>query len=252
MGGAQSFDVVIHLNLHCSAWQRHEPGSRTIVLRILIIEDDTSLVRGLKKALATAGFAVDHEINGAEAIEIAPSEAYSLIVLDLGLPGLPGQEVLRRLRNNGCEVPILILTALGEVKDKVRCLNLGADDYLTKPFDLDEFEARVRALVRRGKGHPDPILRCGLLLLETSSAQATIGEKLLSLRRREIAVLEILMSHAGRLVRKERLISEIFGFDEPVAPNAIELYIARLRQKLGPDGPTIKTVRGLGYLMEDR
>jgi two-component system response regulator TctD len=160
--------------------------------------------------------------------------------------------VLRRLRSNGCEVPILILTALGEVKDKVKCLNLGADDYLTKPFDLDEFEARVRALVRRGKGRPDPILRCGSLLLETSSAKATIGEKALSLRRREVAVLEILMSHAGRLVRKERLISEVFGFDEPVAPNAIELYIARLRQKLGPDGPTIKTVRGLGYLMEDR
>ena len=131
-GRAQSFDAVIHLNLHCSVWQRHEPGSRTIVLRILIIEDDTSLVRGLKKALTTAGFAVDHETNGAEAIEIAPSEAYSLIVLDLGLPGLPGQEVLRRLRNNGCEVPILILTALGEVKDKVKCLNLGADDYLNQ------------------------------------------------------------------------------------------------------------------------
>ena len=146
-------------------------------MRILIIEDDTSLVRGLKKALATAGFAVDHEINGAEAIEIAPSEAYSLIVLDLGLPGLPGQEVLRRLRNNGCEVPILILTALGEVKDKVKCLNLGADDYLTKPFDLDEFEARVKALVRRGKGRPDPILRCGSLMLETSSATATIEQK---------------------------------------------------------------------------
>jgi two-component system response regulator TctD len=221
-------------------------------LRILIVEDDTSLVRGLKKALTRAGFAVDHEINGAEAIEIAPSEAYSLIVLDLGLPGLPGQEVLRRLRSNGCEVPILILTALGEVKDKVKCLNLGADDYLTKPFDLDEFEARVKALVRRGKGRPDPILRCGSLLLETSSATATIGEKPLSLRRREVAVLEILMSHAGRLVRKERLISEVFGFDDPVAPNAIELYIARLRQKLGPDGPAIKTVRGLGYLMEDR
>ncbi|MCP3464054.1 MULTISPECIES: response regulator transcription factor [unclassified Bradyrhizobium] len=221
-------------------------------MRILIVEDDLSLVKGLKKALTHAGVAVDHEASGTAAIEIAPSEAYSLIILDLGLPDLPGQEVLRRLRNNGCEVPILILTALGEVKDKVRCFNLGADDYLTKPFDLDEFEARVKALVRRGKGRLDPVLKCGALMFETSSATATLAGKPLILRRREVTVLEILMSHAGRLVRKERLISEVFGFDEPVAPNAIELYIARLRQKLAPDGPMIKTVRGLGYLMEDR
>jgi len=221
-------------------------------LRILIVEDDTSLVDGLKKALVPSGVAVDHATRGSDAIEIAPSEAYSLIVLDLGLPDIPGQEVLRRLRGNGCEIPILILTALGEVKDKVKCFNLGADDYLTKPFDLDEFEARVRALVRRGKGRVDPILRCGSLMLDTSSATARIGEQLLPLRRREVTVLEILMIHAGRLVRKERLISEVFGFDEPVGPNAIELYIARLRQKLGPGGPAIKTVRGLGYLMEDK
>ncbi|MEN3347230.1 MAG: two-component system, OmpR family, response regulator TctD [Bradyrhizobium sp.] len=221
-------------------------------MRILIVEDDTSLVEGLKKALAPSGFAIDHESSGSDAVDIVPSEAYSLIVLDLGLPDIPGQEVLRRLRGNGCEVPILILTALGEVKDKVKCLNLGADDYLTKPFDLDEFEARVKALVRRGKGRLDPILRCGALMLDTSSATAMIGDQPLSLRRREVTVLEILMSNAGRLVRKERLISEIFGFDEPVAPNAIELYIGRLRQKLGPRGPTIKTVRGLGYLMENK
>lgn len=221
-------------------------------MRILIVEDDTSLVRGLKKALAPSGVAVDHEMSGSGAIEIAPSEAYSLIVLDLGLPDMPGWEVLRRLRGNGCEVPILILTALGEVKDKIKCFNLGADDYLTKPFDLDEFEARVKALMRRGKGRPVPTLRCGSLLLDTSSSTAKIGDQPLLLRRREVTVLEILMSHAGRLVRKQRLISEVFGFDEPVAPNAIELYVARLRQKLGPEGPTIKTVRGLGYLMEDR
>ena len=221
-------------------------------MRILIIEDDTSLVSGLKKALAPAGIAVDHETSGLGALEVAPSEAYSLIVLDLGLPDLPGQDVLRRLRDNGCEVPILILTALGEVKDKVRCLNLGADDYLTKPFDLGEFEARVRALMRRSKGRPAPALKCGNLVFETSSATATLSGKLLSLRRREMAVLAILMADAGKLVRKERLISEVFSFDEPVAPNAIELYIGRLRHKLGADGPKIRTVRGLGYLMEDK
>ena len=221
-------------------------------MRILIIEDDTSLVSGLKKALAPAGIAVDHETSGLGALEVAPSEAYSLIVLDLGLPDLPGQDVLRRLRDNGCEVPILILTALGEVKDKVRCLNLGADDYLTKPFDLGEFEARVRALMRRSKGRPAPALKCGNLVFETSAATTTLSGKPLLLRRREMAVLAILMADAGKLVRKERLISEIFSFDEPVAPNAIELYIGRLRHKLGADGPKIRTVRGLGYLMEDK
>lgn len=221
-------------------------------MRILIIEDDTSLVAGLKKALASAGIAVDHETNGLLGLEIAPTEGYSLIVLDLGLPDLPGQEVLRRLRDDGCEVPILILTALDEVRDKVRCLNLGADDYLTKPFDLNEFEARVKALVRRSKGRPAPVLRCGNLAFDTSSATTTLRDVPLSLRRRELAVLAVLMEHAGKLVRKEQLISEVFGFDEPVAPNTIELYIARLRQKLGLDGPRIRTVRGLGYLLEER
>lgn len=221
-------------------------------MRILIIEDDTSLVAGLKKALAPSGIAVDHDASGLRGLELASSEAYSLLVLDLGLPDVPGQEVLRRLRNSGSEIPVLILTALGEVKDKVKCLNLGADDYLTKPFDLGEFEARVKALARRRQGHSSPMLRCGTLRLDTSTRTATIGEAAISLRRREIAVLEILLTNAGRLVRKERLISEVFSFDEPVAPNAIELYIARLRQKLGVKGPKITTVRGLGYLMEDK
>lgn len=226
--------------------------SAVSVLRILIIEDDVSLVAGLKKALAPAGIAVDHEVSGSGGLEIAPSEAYSLIVLDLALPDISGDEVLRTLRSRGSDTPILILTAQGAVTEKVKCLNLGADDYLTKPFDLYEFEARVKALARRGKGRPTPVLRCGALAFETSTSTATLHEAPLSLRRREAAVLAVLMSHPGKLVRKERLISEIFSFDEPVAPNAIELYVARLRQKLGPGAPTIRTVRGLGYLMEER
>lgn len=221
-------------------------------MRVLIIEDDTSLVAGLKKALAPAGIAVDHEVSGIEGIEIASSEPYSLIVLGLALPDISGLEVLYRLRRDGCEVPILILTAFGEVKVKVKCFNLGADDYLTRPFDLEEFEARVKALVRRGKGRSDPVMRCGALMVEPSSATARIGNVCLPLRRRELSVLEILMANAGRLVRKERLVSEVFGFDEPVAPNAIEVYVARLRQKLVPNGPKIKTVWGLGYIMEER
>lgn len=229
-------------------------GTATVAnLRILIIEDDTSLVKGLKKALEPTGIAVDHVASGSEAIHIARSETYSLIVLDLSLPGLSGEEVLRELRGNksrdGADVPILILTANDATTDKIKYLNLGADDYLTKPFDLGEFEARIKALTRRGRGRATPTLTCGALAFDMPSATATLHGAPLSLRRREASVLGILIAHAGKIVRKDKLISEVFGFDDAVAPNAIELYVARLREKLRPDGPEIKTVKGLGYMM---
>ena len=219
-------------------------------MRILIVEDDAALARGLAAALRSSGFAVDHEADGAEAAALATSEPYSLIVLDLGLPNRSGFEVLKELRQRGAAVPVMILTARDTVGDKVKGLDLGADDYLQKPFDLAEFEARVRALVRRGQGSPNPKLSCGPLVLDRSSGAVTLNGRPLVLRRRELAVLSVLMARAGKLVPKERLISEVFGFDEPVAPNALELYVARLRRKLEPDGPQIRTVRGLGYMME--
>jgi DNA-binding response OmpR family regulator len=221
-------------------------------VRILIVEDDMALVRGLSASLKAMGFAVDHEPDGAEAASIAISEPYSLLVLDLGLPNSSGFEVLRQVRASGSKVPIMILTARDATADKVKGLDLGADDYVRKPFDLSEFEARVRALVRRGQGRPDPLLTCGPLVIDPAMGRATLGDKPLDLRRREMAVLKILMLHHDKLVLKERLIAEVFGFDEPVGPNALELYIARLRQKLGPDGPRIRTMRGLGYLLEGR
>ncbi len=144
----------------------------------------------------------------------------------------------------------MILTARYTVDDKVSGLDLGADDYLSKPFDISEFDARVRALVRRGQGLPNPTLNCGPLAYDRAAGTITLSGRPLELRRREFAVLEVLMTRAGKLVSKDRLIAEVFGFDEPVAPNAAELYVARVRQKLGPDGPRIRTVRGLGYLLE--
>ena len=221
-------------------------------MRILIVEDDMALVRGLSASLKAMGFAVDHEPDGAEAASIAISEPYSLLVLDLGLPNSSGFEVLRQVRASGSKVPIMILTARDVTADKVKGLDLGADDYVRKPFDLSEFEARVRALVRRGHGRTDPLLTCGPLVIDPATGRATLGDKPLDLRRREMAVLKILMLHHDKLVLKDRLIAEVFGFDEPVGPNALELYIARLRQKLGPDGPRIRTMRGLGYLLEGR
>ncbi len=219
-------------------------------MRVLVVEDDASLARGLVATLKLSGFAADQEADGEYAAELAVSEPYSLIILDLGLPNVPGLEVLRRLRASGSSVPVMILTARGSVADRVRGLDLGADDYMTKPFDLAEFEARVRALIRRGQGTPNPVVQCGNLLLDRNTGTVTLDGEEVPLRRRELAVLTALLARAGKVVPKERLSAEIFGFDEAVAPNALELYVGRLRKKLQPDGPEIRTIRGLGYLLE--
>jgi two-component system response regulator TctD len=219
-------------------------------LRILIVEDDAALARGLSAALKLAGYAVDHVASGEEAARLERAEPYGLVVLDLGLPDLSGFDVLTRIRRRGSTVPVMILTAREAVADRVKGLDLGADDYLLKPFDPAEFEARVRALMRRGQGTPVPELVCGALRYDRSTATVTLNGRVLDLRKRELAVLEGLITRAGKVVPKDRLVGEVFGFDEPVAPNAIELYVARLRKKLEPDGPQIRTIRGLGYLME--
>jgi DNA-binding response OmpR family regulator len=219
-------------------------------MRVLIIEDDVSLARGLSQSLRDLGFAVDHHRTGLGAVEVALSEPYSLIVLDLILPKVSGFDILRTIRQHGCRAPILILTVQHAIQDRVKGLNLGADDYLVKPFDLAEFEARAQALVRRSQGAPFPVLQCGPLAWDRSAMTVRLDGGLLQLRRREQAVLIALMTRAGKVVPKARLIAEVFGSDEDVAPNALELYIARLRKKLGDDGPKIVTVAGVGYLLE--
>jgi DNA-binding response OmpR family regulator len=224
--------------------------AKACAVRILIVEDDAAMARGLAERLKLSGFAVDIESDGASAAQTALLEPYSLIILDINLPNVSGFEVLHKIRQAGSTVPVMILTARYAVDDKVSGLDLGADDYLSKPFDISEFDARVRALVRRGQGLPNPTLICGPLAFDRAAGTITLNGRLLELRRREFSVLEVLMTRAGKLVSKERLIAEVFGFDEPVAPNAAELYVARVRQKLGPDGPRIRTVRGLGYLLE--
>ncbi|NLR40550.1 response regulator transcription factor [Novosphingobium sp. ERW19] len=218
--------------------------------RILLVEDDSSLARGLASLLRNEGYAVDVAVTAEEALEIEPDEPYHLLILDIGLPGIDGFEALRRLRLRGGTVPVLILTARDERGDRIRGLDLGADDYLGKPFDEQELLAHVRALIRRSLGQASPVITIGALTCDASSCSAMINGSPVDLRRREWAVLYALASRAGKVVGKDRLVAEVFGYDDPVGTNAVEVYITRLRKKLGPAGPAIRALRGLGYMMD--
>jgi len=172
------------------------------------------------------------------------------VVLDLGLPELDGMEVLRRLRRRGCMVPVLILTARDGVSDRVTGLDVGADDYLVKPSELAEFEARVRALMRRAQSVATARINHGALMLDTAARRAFVGEEALDLSAREVALLEALLLSAGRVVSKDQLADRLYGVSDEVGPNAIEVFVHRLRRKIEPAGVSIRTIRGLGYLVE--
>lgn len=218
-------------------------------VRLLIVEDDAALARGMTAAFREQGLAVDHVTEGADAIELAGREPYSAIVLDIGLPDMNGFDVLNAIRRLHITTPILILTARDTTSDRVTGLNHGADDYLSKPFALVELEARIRALIRRGSNTPDPILTLGSLKLDRNSGATYVGDVLLELTRRERSVLETLLVRPNSVVAKSRLNAEVFDYDDPVTPNALEVYIGRLRKKLDNSGTEITTVRGLGYLL---
>jgi two-component system OmpR family response regulator len=219
-------------------------------MRILIAEDDPVLADGLTRSLHQADYAVDCVATGDQADHVLIAQGYDLVILDLGLPRLDGFEVLRRLRHRGSKVPVLVLTARDALDDRVRGLDLGADDYLTKPFDLPELEARVRALIRRGQSGGGSVLSHGALRLDTAGRRATLNGTPLDLSARELGVLEVLMHRSGRVVNKEQLAEQLYGWDEEVGANAIEVYVHRLRRKLEPAGVVIRTIRGLGYLLE--
>lgn len=219
-------------------------------MRILIVEDDPVLADGLSRSLRAADYAVDCTGDGAAADHVLAAQDYDLVILDLGLPRLDGFEVLKRLRHRGSRVPVLVLTARDALDDRVKGLDLGADDYLTKPFDLPELEARVRALIRRGQSGGGSLLKHGALALDTAGRRATLNGEPLELSARELGVLEVLMLRSGRVVNKEQLAERLYGWDEEVGPNAIEVYVHRLRKKLEPAGVVIRTIRGLGYLLE--
>ncbi|QNM97876.1 response regulator [Chitinimonas koreensis] len=219
-------------------------------MRILLVEDNRPLADSLARALRGAQFSVDCVHDGADADHLLLTQDYALVILDLSLPRLPGLDVLKRLRGRGNKTPVLILTAHNGVGDRVRGLDLGADDYLTKPFELSELEARIRALIRRAAGHAANHLACGALGYDSGSRQFTLAGQPLALTPREHALLEVLLFNQGRTLGKEALSEKIIALDEEMNPEAIEIYVHRLRKKLAGSEVAIVTLRGLGYLLE--
>jgi two-component system OmpR family response regulator len=219
-------------------------------MRILIAEDDQVLADGLLRALRASGYAVDQVGNGSEADAALAAHSFDLLILDLGLPRLHGFEVLRKLRGRGSSVPVLILTAADSVEQRVKGLDLGADDYMAKPFALQELEARVRALTRRGLGSATSVIRHGPLTFDANGRVAYLNDQMVELSARELSLLEVLLQRAGRLVSKDQLVEHLCEWGEEVSNNAIEVYIHRLRKKIEKGPIRIATVRGLGYCLE--
>lgn len=224
--------------------------------RILLAEDDAALARGLVALLERSGYDVESVATGHATLARQAAGAYAAIVLDLGLPDQSGFDVLKQLRSRDARgrgesmrCPVLILTARSALDDRVRGLDLGADDYLLKPFEPSELLARLRAVLRRAQSDPSPAIMVGSLTLERSTGAFHLNGELLELPRRERAVLEQLTLRAGKIVLRENLVKAVFGLDEDVGDNALEVYVGRLRKKFGAIGPQIRTVRGLGYML---
>ena len=216
-------------------------------MRLLVVEDDPLLAEGLMRTLARAGHAVEHASGGRHASTLLAGRNYDLVVLDIGLPDIDGFEVLRRLRQRRTTANVLVLTARDAVEDRVHGLDLGADDYLTKPFSLTEFEARVRALLRRGASVPTR-LTVGALAIDVAAKRVRAHDHQIELTPREWALLEVFLSHPGRVLSKEQIAESLFSFDEILSANAIEVHVSRLRTKIEQGGFHIRTVRGFGYL----
>ena len=219
-------------------------------MRILLVEDDASLGEGLRTALRRAAYTVDWLRDGASALAAIRDGGIDLVVLDLGLPQMDGIEVIRQARRLGADVPILVLSARERASDRALGLDVGADDYLGKPFDARELLARVRALLRRTGGRADPILRIGALTLDPAGLAVTWRGRMLDLPRREFALLRLLMEQRGRPITRESAQQRLYGTHEDVASNALDVHIHALRKKLDP--ALIRTLRGIGYALDDK
>lgn len=219
-------------------------------MRILVVEDNQTLAEGLVTVLRGNGYAVDHISDGASALEMLSVERFDLVILDLNLPGLDGIDVLRRIRARQDGPGVMILSARGGLDDRVKGLDLGADDYMIKPFDVDELEARVRMLLRRKAGLKSTTVSFGCLTLDLNARDFTADGEPLDLPAREVSLLETLMLRAGRVVTKQSIIESLASFDEELSANAIEQYVSRLRRRLAPFGLTVRTARGIGYYLE--
>lgn len=218
-------------------------------MRLLVIEDDEHLGLAVSNCLRQDGYAVDWERDGALAEEILRYQTYDVIVVDIGLPGLDGISILKALRSRGDKTPVLVLTARSAVDDRIDALDLGADDYLAKPFDVREFLARCRALLRRSKGGATDRIEIGGFVFDGIAKSVNVNDTQILLPNREFRLLEILLRGMGRVLDKDQIAEQLFDFDHETGPNAIEVYVARLRKKLAGT-LEIKTVRGLGYMVE--
>src|SRR5690554_2897736 len=218
-------------------------------MRILVVEDDVNLNRQLKEALTEGGYVVDVAFDGDEGHFLGDTEPYDAVVLDIGLPQMDGISVVEKWRRDGRKMPVLILTARDRWSDKVSGIDAGADDYVTKPFHMEEVLARVRALIRRAAGHASPELHCGPLRLDTKTSKAAVNGVPLKLTSHEYRLLAYLMHHRGAVVSRTELVEHLYDQDFDRDSNTIEVFVGRLRKKLGVD--LIETVRGMGYRMRE-
>ena len=218
-------------------------------MRILLVEDDVLLGEGTKNGLVQKGYAVDWVKDGLAALQAVKNESFEIAVVDLGLPRMPGMDLIREIRAMELDIAILILTARDSVNDRVQGLDIGADDYLTKPFDLEELSARLRALQRRAAGRPDAILQHGELSLDPAAHTVMLANKQIVVSRREFALLNKLLENPGRVLSREQLNQCLYGWDDDIDSNAIEVHIHNIRKKLG-GGKFIRTIRGVGYMVE--
>lgn len=220
-------------------------------MRILVAEDDQLLQGALRLGLENSGYAVDIIDNGVGAASALLDVDYDLLLLDLGLPGMDGTDVLRQVRKNGCNLPIIVITARDTIEDKIEGLDLGANDYITKPFDFRELDARIRAFLRKDTfGNKMEIIH-GPIRFVINSREVFVNEVAAELTPREVAVLELLLQKAGRMVRKRQMIEHVANWDEEPSDNAIEIVVHRLRRKLESSGIRISTVRGFGYMLDN-
>jgi two-component system OmpR family response regulator len=219
-------------------------------MRILLVEDDLPLAEALTALLARTGYAVDCTHDGLSAEALVGAERFDLVILDLNLPDKDGLAVLRTLRARRVPVPILILTARGTPAERVAGLDLGADDYMVKPFDVREFEARIRSILRRQAGLHAAEVRIGPVRLDMAARRFSVNGEDMDLPARELALLELFFLRAGQVVAKEAIVQSLTSLDDSLSDNAIEQYVSRLRRRLQPHGLTLRTARGLGYLLE--
>ncbi len=217
-------------------------------MRILLVEDDALLGEGIQTGLTQDGYTVDWLTDGKVAHQALQHEEFDLLVLDLNLPGLSGLDLLKALRSRESDMPVLILTARDTVSDRIAGLDCGADDYLVKPFDIDELSARMRALLRRSSGRASPSIVNGELCIDPSAHHVTMSGREISLSQREFAILELLAVNVGRALPRSRIEETLYGWERDVGSNALEVHIHHLRKKL--DNRWIRTIRGVGYMME--